>query len=73
MSDTDADAALKLIEDTLADLDKITKPDSIAYRDSVRVKLRDMQSWIEERDHVTPSMLAAIENMARGVQAWLPP
>ena len=41
------------------------------FADSVRNKTVDILTFIEEREQVSPSQLAALQNMRSGVMRWL--
>jgi hypothetical protein len=56
--------------DLLADMED-PPPGGEDYFQSVQEKVEGMLEWAEEKEHVTDKMETALENMARGIHAWL--
>lgn len=61
--------ALDMIDEALCEVEDL--PDNAAdFAESVEEKLRNLDEWISDNEHVTASQFAAIENMAAGIRRW---
>lgn len=66
----DWDEAIERIDEILKRVDMITAP-GLDFADSVRRTLASIRSYTEIHQRITPRQEQAVENMARGVDAWL--
>lgn len=62
------DEILRMIEE---DIDEKARDRGIDFFDQVEEKVKNMQEWIDEKQHVTAKMISALESMKAGVANWI--
>lgn len=40
------------------------------FADGISERIRGMQAWVNEHDHVTPAMWTAVGNIEAGIARW---
>ena len=66
----DWEKAINLCEEIISLLDDLPeKAEDFGY--SIEEKVENIQMWIEQNAHVTPSQFDALDNMLSGVNKWL--
>lgn len=68
-AETDWRGFLRRAQEVLSDLDELPER-AEDFAESVREKIEDMRSWVEERERVTQRQEDALANMAEGVRRW---
>jgi len=62
------DEILRMIEE---DVSEKARDKAADFFESIVEKVKDIQGWIDENEHVTPKMLASLEGMQSGVAKWI--
>lgn len=62
------DEILRMIEE---DISEKARDRGADFFDSVEEKVKKMQEWIDENEHVTPKMVSSLESMKSGVAKWI--